>query len=355
MNKRKIALMCMENFVEPLKKENYEVFWTLPLFYSLLRKESSAVSLNLQGFGKRLDLYKNKIVEFNPDYFLAEQWYIFNSLNLVKNSDKRRVSRLWIDFINVLNTRGVVTAILCVDDPRAFSDKTIRAITHAFQIVKTTSMQMEAQYRKYGQKVSRHSYHVTIDIMRNGETLPDLSSKEVQENPDFKFDVFFVGVMNQKRRVFYRSLSRKIGDLDFFFGNKDFFYTSRKNLGFYPPNHGYIMAIYRNSPISVIYGNTSDLPFRRSWMVTDRVFEIPYCRGFFLSDYRKHLVDLFDVDPKLYTFKTVSECHEKVRFYLENRDLREQLAKEFHAQVMQHYTVDKVAVKLIDDIRKLAG
>lgn len=343
---KRIALMCGEELIEPFKKEGFEVFWGMHYAYELFYEGKAALSCSLIEFKERIDQYKKAVLEFKPAYFLAWQWVFSHFLNKAENIDKRELAGLWADFVEDLNRKGIVTIIICVDDPRAFLDKDLIFITHSFKIVKTHSMQMEAEYRRHGQKVVYFPNYVDIEFKK----LP--VDKEYRGRDVFNFDIFFVGTMDWKRKIFYRRLSKKLKGLDYFFGNKDFFYTSRGKIDFYPPSHYHIMQIYKHSLINVIYSDISDVFLNKSWGASDRPVNIGYCHGFFLCEYRRHLTDLFDIDPKLYTFKSLGECYKKIRFYLENKNLRDELADKFHKQVMERYTVDKVVRRMVNDIEK---
>ena len=110
------------------------------------------------------------------------------------------------------------------------------------------------------------------------------------------------------------------------------------------------MEIYKRTAVNVIYGSLNDYYFGESWGVTDRLFNIAYCNGFFICDHKRHLPEIFDVDTRLYTFRSMGECREKIRFYMKNKDLRDDLANKFHAQVMANHTIDKATEKLMSDI-----
>jgi len=355
MNKRRIVLMCSANFIEPFKKEGFEVFWTLSLVYPLFYEKKGAVSVGLEEFKARLNSYREKVLEFSPGYFLADQGFFAGILGRLEVIKKDQMRRLWIDFIEDLNRKGIVTIISCVDDPRQFiiDKKYVRQITHSFKIVKACCMRLSAKYIKEGQGVVYFPNYVRIysDLPFRGKEDPlleDRISKGV-----FDFDLFFTGNMNRMRKVFFRRLSRKVKDLDFFFGSKDFFYTSRNKIDFDLLNRFHLMEIYKRTAVNIIYGNLNEYPFIKTWASSDRAFNIGYCRGFFIHDYRNHLIDLFDIDHKLYTFKGLGECDKKIRFYLKNPHLRKELSDKFHAQVMERHTVDKRVRQFVHDIEKI--
>jgi len=145
MNNKRIVLMCRDEFVEPFKQNGFEVFWTYPLVYPLFYEGNPKMQLKENEFRQRLDSYKNKILQFKPFYFLADQVFFHLLFNRLAYINKDKMSKLWIDFVDELNRIGVVTIILCQDDPGAILvRRDVAPLTHRFQIVATHSMQMEA-------------------------------------------------------------------------------------------------------------------------------------------------------------------------------------------------------------------
>ena len=347
--------MCSVNLVEPFKKEGFEVFWTLPLVYPLFYENKDSIYLDCREFERRLDSYKNKVLEFRPVYFLVDQGFFAGILSRSKGMRKQEMCRLWIDFIKDLNQKGIVTIISCVDDPRQFfiDRKYVRAITHIFKVVRLCCLRLRTKYEQKGQRVVYMPNYVRIcfDIPFPGRKDPALEDKI--KRGVFNFDLFFTGNMNRMRKTFFRRLSRKVNDLDFFFGSPDFFYTSRKKIEFDTLNRFHLAEIYRRTKINVIYGDLNEFPFCKTWAPSDRAFNIGYSRGFFIHDYRKHLLDLFDVDPKVYTFGGLGECYRKIRYYLDNSHLREGLVDEFYAQVIRRHTLDKRVKQSIADIESV--
>lgn len=348
---KRIVLMCRDELVEPFKQNSFEVFWSLPFVYLLFYEGNDRVLLKKEEFRKRLSIYRDKISQFKPLYFFADQWFFLNLFARLRHISNREMLGLWAGFIDVLNKEGIVTIICCQDDPAPFiRNPEVLSLTHKFQIVVTHSMQMEARYRKYGQKVIYFPSYANISLREGIEGYNTLSFGEKEGLRVPAFDVFFIGAMNLKRRIFFWRLSKKINDLDYFFGEKKFFYVNRRRIDFDPADRRQLPQIYQKASINIIYGASDPFGFIRSWGASNRLFNIGYCGGFFLCDYRRHLGNIFDIDPKLYSFRSVAECHKKIRFYLKNEHLRRELAAKIHKQVMEHYTIEKAIKKLIEDI-----
>lgn len=347
--------MCTDDLVVPFEKFGFRVFWTLGLAYQLFYERKTLIELNSDEFSKRLNIYREKIREFAPRYFIGDSGFFASILGRLRYITQDKMVGLWVDFVKDLNDRGIITIISCVDDPWqfAFGKRNLLAIRNAFRIVKTHSMQLEEYFLKQGQNVIYFPNYVSTNFTAHTIDTGDSLVKENIDESVFSFDLFFVGRMSAARKIFFWRLSRQLKDLDYFFGNRQFFYTSRKEITFDPSNQNHISQIYKKSSINIIYGSANDSFFTRTWGVTDRLFNIAYVGGFFLNDYRRHLLDLFDIDPKLYTFKSLRECCDKIETYLQNNKLRKELAQRFQAQVTQQHTVEERVKRFIQELEKI--
>ena len=72
--------------------------------------------------------------------------------------------------------------------------------------------------------------------------------------------------------------------------------------------------------------------------VNERVFKLAACKCFCISDYIASLVEDIFVDGEMPTAKTPEEFHEKIEFYLDNPELREEHADKCYNTVMKSHT-----------------
>jgi len=72
--------------------------------------------------------------------------------------------------------------------------------------------------------------------------------------------------------------------------------------------------------------------------VNQRVFDVPACRGFLLTDEQKSLGELFEVGREVATFHHPDEIPELVRFYLENPSARNRIAVEGRRRILAEHT-----------------
>ncbi|MDD4955180.1 MAG: glycosyltransferase [Candidatus Omnitrophica bacterium] len=348
MSRRSIFLMTSENFEPPLKKLGYEIFWSFPFAYSLFYEGKDKAISNPQELLKRFSDFKDRVLEFKPEYFFAEQWFFINLLSRIEPVNRNKTALMWAEFIGDLKKEGITPVIFCQDDPLPFLRLRkwgVGDLTNSFSVVATHSLQMQPQYKRCGQKVIYFPSFISFN-------LPDKSVKERKpvDSKLLEFDLFFIGNMDFRRKVFFRLLSKKVKDLDYFFGYSKFYYTSRENIDFDIGDKYYLKTIYGQSSINLVYGSCADSFFNKTWGVTSRIFNISYSKGFFLCDYRRHLADLFDLDPKLYSFRSLAECCKKIRFYLEHPETKKELAEKIYSQVISRYTADTVIGKLMQDI-----
>ncbi len=95
--------------------------------------------------------------------------------------------------------------------------------------------------------------------------------------------------------------------------------------------------------------------------VNPRTFEISACQGFQLLDYRSDLVNLFRLDEELVVFKSLEEMKDQIDFYLENPDLRKNIASRSYQRVLNEHTIEHrmqemllhVFINRLDSLQKI--
>jgi spore maturation protein CgeB len=69
-----------------------------------------------------------------------------------------------------------------------------------------------------------------------------------------------------------------------------------------------------------------------------RVFDVPACGAFILTDYQKSLDELFDVGKEMIVYRDKSEIPGLVKYYLDNPEKREAVAKKGRERVLKEHT-----------------
>jgi|WetSurMetagenome_2_1015567.scaffolds.fasta_scaffold00427_17 spore maturation protein CgeB len=66
-----------------------------------------------------------------------------------------------------------------------------------------------------------------------------------------------------------------------------------------------------------------------------RIFEIPRCGGFLLTDYIEELGEFYDVGKEIETYRDIEELRDKIGFYLKNDPARRDIAAKGYEKAMK--------------------
>lgn len=91
--------------------------------------------------------------------------------------------------------------------------------------------------------------------------------------------------------------------------------------------------VYRLSKINL---NISKMFFNGT---VQRVFDIVYCGGFCLTDYRDDLKNWFEPGKEIETYKDETEFVEKVRYYMEHETERNEIAQNGNKRLLKEHRV----------------
>lgn len=89
--------------------------------------------------------------------------------------------------------------------------------------------------------------------------------------------------------------------------------------------------------------------------VNQRVFDVPACGGFLLTDYRRDLNELFRLGKEVVSYKDRDELVELVRYFLRHPDEREEIAKRGQARVLKEHTYGHRMRELVKTLKDLYG
>ena len=106
-----------------------------------------------------------------------------------------------------------------------------------------------------------------------------------------------------------------------------------------------LLAIYRHSKIVL---NVSVWDPGRESGLNLRIFDVPACGGFLLTDHSDELAEYFVAGRHIETWRDVDELRDKLRFYLANDAARERIAAAGHARAHTLPTY-------VDRMRELLG
>lgn len=75
--------------------------------------------------------------------------------------------------------------------------------------------------------------------------------------------------------------------------------------------------------------------------LNQRMFDAPAAWGFVLTDYRRDLEDLFDLDREIACFRTLDELPEKLERFRQDGSARERVLKAARRRILAHHTWDR--------------
>ena len=86
--------------------------------------------------------------------------------------------------------------------------------------------------------------------------------------------------------------------------------------------------------------------------VNQRVFDVPACGGFVLTDYREQMEDLFDLDTEVAVYTAPDEIPEMVKKFLGAPKIRKKITQAAHKRILAHHTYEIRLTKLVATMRE---
>ncbi len=86
-----------------------------------------------------------------------------------------------------------------------------------------------------------------------------------------------------------------------------------------------------------------------------RVFDVPACGGFLVTDYRESLWELFDVRKEVVVFRSVDELRDIVRYYLSHEKERELVSKRARERVYKEHTYTLRMRRICEVLKKTSA
>ena len=72
--------------------------------------------------------------------------------------------------------------------------------------------------------------------------------------------------------------------------------------------------------------------------VNQRVFDVPACRAFLLTDAQESVAELFEPGHEVITYSSKEEAVDLAKYYLENDNIRMTVAERAYARVLNEHT-----------------
>ncbi len=100
-----------------------------------------------------------------------------------------------------------------------------------------------------------------------------------------------------------------------------------------------MIEMFGQAKIVLNFSSSSQRP--EFMFIKGRIFEIPATGSFLLTEVCKNLNEFFKIGEELDVFSTKEELLEKVIYYLDNEELREEIANNGKKKVLKNYTYER--------------
>lgn len=176
--------------------------------------------------------------------------------------------------------------------------------------------------------------------------------------PNFPSILFYKGILQGG----FKNVSRARDDIVFVGANiadREMFVSYLKNNGVDVAVFGKgwstgmlstvdMIRMFNSSKISLSFIKTVDGSGRHQ--LKGRIFEIVMAGGFVLSEYSEELADYFEIGREIDVFCSPEELLKKVRYYLKNPDLREEMSLRAKNRAINEYSFEFRWTQYISDI-----
>jgi spore maturation protein CgeB len=294
--------------------------------------------------GPRYD-YNCDINFYAPLKSLFKDVINYDYLLRIQKIGKKATNREIVDIVT--SERPEYTFFLTYQDQ--IRDSTLDAITKLNSKVVAWFSDDHWRFDKYSRFVAKHVFcSITTDkeAYRKYRNLNlNVIRSQWASNPDyykkqpstFKYDVSFVGQNYGLRAEFLNFLQNKGVNLKVFgkgFGSVLEFDD--------------LVKLFSESKINLnLSGCSAD---DRVKQVKGRVFEVPMCGGFLLTEYAEGLEECFHIGEEIECFQGRDEALEKIEYYLKNETERKKIAQAGYIASQERHTWNK---RLGDIFKKL--
>jgi len=290
---------CNINFYEPLKAIFKEV-----INYNYMQR--------IEILGKKamneeiINIVKSK----KPDYVFIHTY-----------QDQIELSTL-----DKINTLGAKTIAWFSDDHWRFDDYSRFLAPHVFCSITTDKYTVD-KYKSLGFNVIKSQWASNQHHYR-------------EINTPLLYDVTFVGQNYGKRK-------------------DNLFYLKNKNVPLSVFGRGFgtflefdeIIKIFNASKINLNFsGSSRDDNIKQ---IKGRIFEVPMCKGFLLTEYADGIEDYFEIGKEIECFDNMKDALGKTQYYLKHEDRRLEIAEKGHMRALRDHTWEKRLRDLFLEVERL--
>ena len=311
------------NYGDIKRGNSYEFSNFLPGLRKLGHEVSFFDSLGRDNFSNFIELNQaliNRVNNENPDIiFFSLMWY-----------------EIWVETIELLKKYcDVVTINWATDDSWKYNEFT-RLNARYFDMVASTYDKVKILSEKDGidniklTQWAANPYELTSPLPAN----------------KCKYDVTFVGSAYGKRPAVIEKLKKYGINVECF--------------GYGWPNGPVdaedISKIVRESIISLNFADSSirikGIIPTRVQQIKARTFEVPGAGGFLLTENVEYLDKYYLPGKEIEVYKNFDELIEKIKYYIENLEIRDQIAQAGYERTKAEHTYDKRFEEILDSFFK---
>lgn len=220
-----------------------------------------------------------------------------------------------------------------------------------FNLITTTDLESVEKYRKAGQK----------NVIKTQWACNQFLYKPVEVEE--VYDSTFIGQPHGKRKQFINEVRKsgiKVdcwgkGWLNGRVSQEDMiklFSQSKINLNFIKVSKSFsiraFLAVFlRKKDGKIMFHKLQHIPsnFKNMVFPNDQIkarnFEIPGCKTFFLTEYAEGIEEYYDIDKEIVCFKNIKELIEKIKYYLNHKEEREQIALAGYKRTLKDHTYEQ--------------
>ena len=89
--------------------------------------------------------------------------------------------------------------------------------------------------------------------------------------------------------------------------------------------------------------------------LNQRIFDVPACGGFLITDYREQIEEMFNPDTEVVCYRNTAEIGDIVSFYLKHADERNKISERARRRVTSQHTYAHRLAVLTECMRKIYG
>jgi spore maturation protein CgeB len=295
-----------------LSYEHYQFYNTLlNMGYSLIYFDYDRIKQRF-GVTKMSQMLREAVYLYHPDvlfYFHFHDWI---------------EHYVWKEISNELPTK---TIVMLADDHWRYEET--KPVWKLFNLVVTTDSEGFGKRRKEGyanvfltQWGCNHFFYKNLNLQRT-------------------YDVSFVGRCYGERKNFVDTVKRQgMNIATFGLGWRNGGRVSQADL----------IKIYNKSKISL---NLSFAFGGGRIQIKGRDFEAVGCGSLLLTKDTKEIAEYFVPGEEIITYEDANDASQKIKYYLENEDEREKIAKRGYERVLRQHTMEKRLLEIFDFARNI--